>query len=284
MLQDGLYAFFMKHQEEFQAELKKYEITPNEESIRQMHVCIKKMHVIFELLQHLTNGKISATRQLTDFRVISKNTMAIQFFRLQLHLLAAYKIKIPYDFSEYSDYLNTKIREKRDLSRLNKVNIKTSQLIENQLLVKHFILVELQKKEILEGIYSFLKSRFSKIEKLVKEKTKGDLHQIRIWYQEIYYTLSLVNKYHLQSNKFKLVLEKIKVFDRQIMVCHDLSVLRDGFNEYLDKFPTLRYKVTYQTLQSQININAENKRQELQTQLIEAILPQLNKLMPFLKL
>jgi hypothetical protein len=42
--------------------------------------------------------------------------------------------------------------------------------------------------------------------------------------------------------------------------------------------------VTYQTLQSQININAENKRQELQTQLIEAILPQLNKLMPFLKL
>jgi hypothetical protein len=249
-----------------------------------MHVCIKKMHVIFELLQHLTNGKISATRQLTDFRVISKNTMAIQFFRLQLHLLAAYKIQIPYDFSEYSDYLNTKIREKRDLSRLNKVNIKTSQLIENQLLVKHFILVELQKKEILEGIYSFLKSRFSKIEKLVKEKTKGDLHQIRIWYQEIYYTLSLVNKYHLQSNKFKLVLEKIKVFDRQIMVCHDLSVLRDGFNEYLDKFPTLRYKVTYQTLQSQININAENKRQELQTQLIEAILPQLNKLMPFLKL
>jgi CHAD domain-containing protein len=283
MLQDGIYAFYSKQQGKFQMELNKYATAPNEESIRQMRICVKKMRVIFSLLQRLTDGEINAKQQLSGFRTTFKSVGNIRDFQLQLHLLADYKTQFHDDFSEYLDYLNSEIHKQSAIFQLPKINIKHIQSVENEALVKHFILIEFQEKEILKRIYTFLKKRFSKIEKLLKTGTEEGLHQIRIWYKEIYYLLWLVNKYHFQAADFKLDLKVIKQFGRQIGTWHDLTIFRDGFNGYFDKFPTLQYKVAYQILQSQINLDAENKMRELQTQLIGAILPQLKKLVHFLK-
>jgi CHAD domain-containing protein len=283
MLQDGIYAFYIKHQRKFQVEMKQYVIAPNEESIRQMRVCIKKMRVIFKLLQRLTDSEINAERQLRNFRVTFKSIGNIRDFQLQRHLLADYKPQFQYEFAEYLNYLNAEIYKKSDTFKFNKIDIKAAQLIENELFVKHFILIELQEKEILKRIYTFLKNRFAKIEKLLKKGTEEGLHQIRIWYKEIYYMLFLLNKYHFQLDTFQSKLKEIKKFGRQIGVWHDLTIFRDGFQDYFDKYPTLHYKVEYQILQSKINLDAENKMQELQTQLIAAVLPQLTKMVKFLK-
>lgn len=283
MLQDGIYIFYIKQQEKFQAEMKQYAIAPNEESIRQMRLCVKKMRVIFKLLQRLTHGEINAKKQLSELSSRFKSIGNIRDFQLQLTLLGFYKTQFHYDFAEYFDFLNGEIYRKSKAFQLNKIELNHGQITENQLLIKHFILIELDENEILIEIFDFLKKQFSKIEKLLKKGTETGLHEIRVLYKEIYYMLSLLNKYHFQSDDFKSNLKEIKQFGRKIGEWHDLTIFRDGFNQYIDKYPTLHYKVEYQILQSKININAESQMQELQSQLLGLILPQLKTFVKHLK-
>lgn len=283
MLQDGLYSFYIKQQQKFLAEVQAYEKLPNAESIRQMRLCVKKMRVIFKLLERLTGGEIIAKRQLHDLNSTFKNIGNLRDFQLQLTSLTAYKTQFHYEFSAYFDFLNTEIYKKTNAVQFNKIKINETQIIENQTLVKHFILINFSETTILNESFIFLKKQFNKIKTLLKKENEASLHEIRILYKAICYLLSLLNKYHVQSDDFQSELKSLKQFGRKIGEWHDLTIFRDGFNAYIDKFPTLHYKVEYQILQSQVSIDAENKMQLLQKQLDEVILPQLNELVNFLK-
>jgi CHAD domain-containing protein len=278
MLQDGIYSFYTKQQMKLQRELETYEALPNEESLRQMRLCVKKMRVVFRLLERLTDGGIVAKVQLTEIRSVFKSAGNIRDFQLQLSLLNSYQIELKLGYSEYLAYLNREIHVYSNVFKADNIIISNSQLIENQILIKHFILVELSELDILNRIYAFLRKRLKKIKKAVKIGEEEALHQIRIWYKEVHYLLSLLNKHHFQSEKLKLELKEIKNFGRKIGAWHDLTVFRDSFNHYMDKYPTLRYKVEYQILQSRINIDAENGMRKVYQVLSDSVVRRLGEM------
>ena len=278
MLQDGIYSFYTKQQMKLQRELETYEALPNEESLRQMRLCVKKMRVVFRLLERLTDGGIVAKAQLTEIRSVFKSAGNIRDFQLQLSLLNSYQIELKLGYSEYLAYLNREIHVYSNVFKTDNIIISNSQLVENQILIKHFILVELSELDILNRIYAFLRKRLKKIKKAVKIGEEEALHQIRIWYKEVHYLLSLLNKHHFQSEKLKLELKEIKNFGRKIGAWHDLTVFRDSFNHYMDKYPTLRYKVEYQILQSRINIDAENGMRKVYQVLSDSVVRRLGEM------
>ncbi|MFT5833713.1 MAG: CHAD domain-containing protein [Cognaticolwellia sp.] len=278
MLQDGIYSFYTKQQMKLQRELETYEALPNEESLRQMRLCVKKMRVVFRLLERLTDGGIVAKVQLTEIRSVFKSAGNIRDFQLQLSLLNSYQIELKLGYSEYLAYLNREIHVYSNVFKADNIIISNSQLVENQILIKHFILVELSELDILNRIYAFLRKRLKKIKKAVKIGEEEALHQIRIWYKEVHYLLSLLNKHHFQSEKLKLELKEIKNFGRKIGAWHDLTVFRDSFNHYMDKYPTLRYKVEYQILQSRINIDAENGMRKVYQVLSDSVVRRLGEM------
>jgi CHAD domain-containing protein len=278
MLQDGIYSFYTKQQMKLQRELETYEALPNEESLRQMRLCVKKMRVVFRLLERLTDGGIVAKAQLTEIRSVFKSAGNIRDFQLQLSLLNSYQIELKLGYSEYLAYLNREIHVYSNVFKADNIIISNSQLVENQILIKHFILVELSELDILNRIYAFLRKRLKKIKKAVKIGEEEALHQIRIWYKEVHYLLSLLNKHHFQSEKLKLELKEIKNFGRKIGAWHDLTVFRDSFNHYMDKYPTLRYKVEYQILQSRINIDAENGMRKVYQVLSDSVVRRLGEM------
>jgi CHAD domain-containing protein len=281
MLQDGIYSFYTKQQMKLQRELETYEALPNEESLRQMRLCVKKMRVVFRLLERLTDGGIVAKVQLTEIRSVFKSAGNIRDFQLQLSLLNSYQIELKLGYSEYLAYLNREIHVYSNVFKADNIIISNSQLVENQILIKHFILVELSELDILNRIYAFLRKRLKKIKKAVKIGEEEALHQIRIWYKEVHYLLSLLNKHHFQSEKLKLELKEIKNFGRKIGAWHDLTVFRDSFNHYMDKYPTLRYKVEYQILQSRINIDAENGMRKVYQVLSDSVVRRLGEMAKF---
>ena len=278
MLQDGIYNFYAKQQMKLQRELETYEALPNEESLRQMRLCVKKMRVVFRLLERLTDGEIIAKVQLTEIRSVFKSAGNIRDFQLQLSLLNSYQIELKLGYSEYLAYLNREIQVYSNVFKADNIIVSNSQLVENQILLKHFILVELSESDILNRIYAFLRKRLKKIKKAVKIGEEEALHQIRIWYKEVHYLLSLLNKHHFQSEKLKLELKEIKNFGRKIGAWHDLTVFRDSFNHYMDKYPTLRYKVEYQILQSRINIDAENDMRKVYQVLSDSVVRRLGEM------
>jgi len=278
MLQDGIYSFYTKQQMKLQRELETYEALPNEESLRQMRLCVKKMRVVFRLLERLTDGGIVAKAQLTEIRSVFKSAGNIRDFQLQLSLLNSYQIELKLGYSEYLAHLNREIHVYSNVFKADNIIISNSQLVENQILIKHFILVELSELDILNRIYAFLRKRLKKIKKAVKIGEEEALHQIRIWYKEVHYLLSLLNKHHFQSEKLKLELKEIKNFGRKIGAWHDLTVFRDSFNHYMDKYPTLRYKVEYQILQSRINIDAENGMRKVYQVLSDSVVRRLGEM------
>jgi CHAD domain-containing protein len=278
MLQDGIYSFYTKQQMKLQRELETYEALPNEESLRQMRLCVKKMRVVFRLLERLTDGGIVAKVQLTEIRSVFKSAGNIRDFQLQLSLLNSYQIELKLGYSEYLAHLNREIHVYSNVFKADNIIISNSQLVENQILIKHFILVELSELDILNRIYAFLRKRLKKIKKAVKIGEEEALHQIRIWYKEVHYLLSLLNKHHFQSEKLKLELKEIKNFGRKIGAWHDLTVFRDSFNHYMDKYPTLRYKVEYQILQSRINIDAENGMRKVYQVLSDSVVRRLGEM------
>ena len=278
MLQDGIYSFYTKQQMKLQRELETYEALPNEESLRQMRLCVKKMRVVFRLLERLTDGGIVAKVQLTEIRSVFKSAGNIRDFQLQLSLLNSYQIELKLGYSEYLAHLNREIHVYSNVFKADNIIISNSQLVENQILIKHFILVELSELDILNRIYAFLRKRLKKIKKAVKIGEEEALHQIRIWYKEVHYLLSLLNKHHFQSEKLKSELKEIKNFGRKIGAWHDLTVFRDSFNHYMDKYPTLRYKVEYQILQSRINIDAENGMRKVYQVLSDSVVRRLGEM------
>lgn len=278
MLQDGIYNFYAKQQMKLQRELETYEALPNEESLRQMRLCVKKMRVVFRLLERLTDGEIIAKVQLTEIRSVFKSAGNIRDFQLQLSLLNSYQIELKLGYSEYLAYLNREIQVYSNVFKADNIIVSNSQLVENQIILKHFILVELSESDILDRIYAFLRKRLKKIKKAVKIGEEEALHQIRIWYKEVHYLLSLLNKHHFQSEKLKLELKEIKNFGRKIGAWHDLTVFRDSFNHYMDKYPTLRYKVEYQILQSRINIDAENDMRKVYQVLSDSVVRRLGEM------
>jgi CHAD domain-containing protein len=206
--------------------------TSNAGAIHKMRTSIKRLRVLFQLIEVLTDGKFKAKKQLKKGRKVFKSVGDIRQLQVEEMLVYGYEEKLGLKFIDYSEYLIEK--GQREITHLKQgLPAKDDSLFDD--VTFNEALNSIDQKEIQLKTRAFIKQKSNALLKLnEKAKTIKRIHQNRTILKQVYYLHPILLELSGWHHILGMPPEEMREKEQQIGNWHDRVNSLHYLNHFFD--------------------------------------------------
>ena len=226
-----LYHFYRKKANSLLKSINKASVTWNIEDIHGIRVEIKKIRVVFQLLEMVVPKKFNVTEHYISFRELFKHTGMIREIQINLIYLEKYNLDssavIP--FKKYLQRKEIKLKNEFNeiMKKFNMVRfIETGEIIKK-------LCDDISIERIIEKCARFIVKESKRIKKLLAaENTPDEIHKIRKHFKALSAIATLL--YNINHKKpLKKLLTNLKKTEIKLGIWHDRVILAESLEQFL---------------------------------------------------
>lgn len=233
---DLIYIAYQKKIRTLRSHLEKVPGENDIELIHRLRLDIKRIRVIFHLLEILVPEKFKAESRYSHFRNLFKYAGLVREIQLEIkaldHYHASGDMLLPFKKHLLKE---EKLARKKMIRAVKKTDIKRFREIEKKI---RKVCNKISTREFLDKTFAYILSEAGKIRILLdSSEESGKMHKIRQYLKSVDNVIALIRPV-FPGKKLELISRKIKVIDNLIGSYHDNFILMTAleiFIENLDK-------------------------------------------------
>jgi CHAD domain-containing protein len=270
-MKEAIKSYYFSYKEVFDHNFQLVLDNFNVEAIHKMRTSVKRIRALYILVEHMTDKKFRAKKQLKNIRILFKFGGRIREIQIERQLLASYELKLDNKYPEYNEYLLK--RERREIAKFLKNIPKNSDretILNNEKFVR--TIDAFDEELIREKTRSFLDYKTRVIHNLINKPASNErIHSNRTHLKQIYYLYDILLEISGREVLLGIENTRLREIEKYFGTWHDLVNSPLYLNAFL-KTKNAQPKRKYLALKRQISADRKKMRVEILSVLYPEIL------------